>query len=294
MSGQLIRDRNDVCFVPRFPFVDGTTYDVLLDGVACITLVRPRQALISTTEVLSIHPTAAEVPRNLLRLYVYFSAPMSEGFAAECVRLEDAVGQRTLGALLVMSDELWDAHHRRLTLLLDPARIKRGLVPHQEAGYALQLDKVFCVVMDVGFHDARGAYLRREARRWYRVGADERRHVDPGNWGLTIPDAGTFESLTVNFDRPLDHGLLQRCVSVLAPGGRLVDGAIEIGPEERSWRLQPTVAWAVGRYRLVVNPILEDLAGNSLVRVFDRDLDNSDYSPNDGQPVAVEFSVGCL
>ena len=85
------------------------------------------------TEVMAIYPTAAEVPRNLLRLYVWFSAPMSEGYAARHVRLAGDAGERLAGALLP-GGELWSGDGRRLTLLLDPARIKRGLAAHREAG----------------------------------------------------------------------------------------------------------------------------------------------------------------
>ena len=90
------------------------------------------------TRVTGIYPTAAEVPSNLLRLYVWFSAPMSEGCAAEYVRLARDDGGNIAGALLPTEHELWDAARRRLTVLLDPARIKRGLVGHQEVGYPLR------------------------------------------------------------------------------------------------------------------------------------------------------------
>jgi hypothetical protein len=35
-------------------------------------------------------------------------------------------------------------------------------------------------------------------------------------------------------------------------------------------------AWASGPHQLVVDPVLEDLAGNSVSRVFDRDLSRSE------------------
>ena len=57
------------------------------------------------------------------------------------------------------------------------------------------------------------------------------------------------------------------------PGGQLVDGTPQIGPGEQSWQLVPRRAWAAGPHQLIVDPVLEDLAGNSVSRVFDRDLD---------------------
>ena len=42
-------------------------------------------------------------------------------------------------------------------------------------------------------------------------------------------------------------------------------------------------------YQLVVDPVLEDLAGNSVCRVFDRDLSRPEDDPGDGGPVRVNF-----
>lgn len=159
----------------------------------------------ATTEVLEIYPRAAIVPRNLLRLSVWFSAPMSEGSAAEHLRLTDDSGLPIRGALLPNENELWDAEHRRLTVLLDPARIKRGLAAHREIGYPLRPGATVRLVVDRGFRDARGNGLRSPGERAYQVGDDERRHVDPQAWALTIPAADTADPLQVAFDRGLDQ-----------------------------------------------------------------------------------------
>ena len=224
MAGQLVRDGADLCFVPRFAFLDGTAYTVTVEGATAATLVRARPGWTAATEVADIRPTAAEVPCNLLRLYVWFSGPMSEGYAAGNVRLADDGGCTIPGALLPGEHELWDASRRRLTVLLDPARIKRGLAGHREAGYPLRPGEPFRLVVDSGFRDAQGLPLRADAQRRYEVGGEERRHVDPASWVLTVPPAGTSEPVQVAFGRPLDHGLLARCLHVAGPGGELIHG----------------------------------------------------------------------
>jgi hypothetical protein len=290
MAGRLVRDGDDVCFVPRFPFVDGTSYTIAVAGATAAVLARPRPEQPATTEVLAIYPTAAEVPRNLLRCYVWFSAPMSEGCAAGHIRLVDAARNTAMaGALLPAGRELWSADRRRLTVLLDPARIKRGLAAQRQAGYPLHRGEPFRVVVDDGFRDARGRPLRRAAGRAYAVGADERRRVDPGTWTIRVPAEGTREPLEVEFGRPLDHGLLARCLHVTGSGGQPVAGWPEPGPEERSWRLTPRRPWAPGAHQLVVDPVLEDLAGNSVSRVFDRDLARPEDRPRQARPVAMAF-----
>jgi hypothetical protein len=289
MAGRLVRDGDGLCFVPRFAFLDGTAYTVTVEGTSAAVLVRARPGRPAATEVTGISPTAAEVPVNLLRLYVWFSAPMSEGCAAGQVRLARDDGSVVAGALLPAEHELWDASRRRLTVLLDPARIKRGLASHQDAGYPLRSGEPFRLVVDSGFRDAQGLPLRAPAQRRYEVGGEERRHVDPGGWSLTVPPAGTSEPLRVTFGRPLDHGLLARCLHVSGPGGQLVDGTARTGPGERSWQLVPRRSWASGPHQLIVDPVLEDLAGNSVSRVFDRDLARPEDQPRQARPVTVGF-----
>ena len=289
MAGRLVRDGSDTCFVPRFAFVDGTTYTVLVEGVATAVLVRPRMDGPASTEVLDIRPTAREVPRNLLRFYVRFSSRMSEGQAANRVRLVDDDGATMLGALLPTEHELWDADRRRLTVLLDPARIKRGLAGHREVGYPLRAGTSFRLVVDEGFRDTRGMPLRRCAERRYDVGGDARGRVDPDRWTLTVPLRHSLDPLDVVFDRPLDHGLLARCLHVIGPDSQLVEGTPTVGSEERSWTFVPRVAWTPGLHQLVVDPVLEDIAGNSVSRVFDRDLTLRRDEPRAARPVTVAF-----
>ena len=53
--------------------------------------------------------------------------------------------------------------------------------------------------------------------------------------------------------------------------GERVPGDTEIGDGETSWRFLPQEAWQPGRYQLVADTLLEDLAGNSIGRKFELD-----------------------
>jgi hypothetical protein len=294
MAGRFVRSRqgSGVDFVPRFPFVAGLTYTAIVDHEVVAALVRPRpdvQEGRAATEVVSVYPSAATVPRNLLRIYVSFSAPMREGCAAQHVRLVDDGGDALVGALLPTEYELWDAARQRLTVLLDPARIKRGLIGHRQAGYPLRSGSSFRLVISEGFLDAQGRALGKGFERRFQVGDDARGHVDPIRWTLAVPSPGTVGPLTVSFERPLDQGLLARCLVVVGPDGHAVVGTPEIGPEERLWRFAPRSGWVPGPHQLVVDPLLEDVAGNSVTRVFDRDLDHADDEPRPTDLVRLVF-----
>lgn len=292
MAGRLAVDGDDVCFVPRFAFMDGTPYAVSIGESTVAVLLRPAAHVVATTEVLSIHPRVEDVPRNLLRFYVAFSGPMSEGYARDHLRLVDKDATPLLGALLSTDYELWDGARRRLTVLLDPARIKRGLAAHRQAGYPIRIGRPFRLVVDPGFRDARGAPLRSGAEKRYGVVADERRRVEPAHWVVRNPARHTIEPLEVSFDRPLDYALLRHCLGVMGPDRRRVVGRGEVGPDERSWRLTPAAPWSAGPHEVVIDDILEDLAGNSVTRIFDRDRTRPTEAMEEKRPAAMTFFPG--
>jgi hypothetical protein len=300
MAGEFVVADGGVYFRPRFPFPAGASYTfVERDGspVApagpAVTIVRPALDRPTTTRVVGIHPSGRDVPRNLLRCYVEFSAPMSEGFAAGGIELRDADRDVPLpGALLGFEHELWDADRRRLTVLLDPGRIKRGLVPHQQAGYPLTEGMTVELVVGTALRDAGGAALAAEERRRYRVGPDVRQRVNPAAWTIQAPRAGTRDELVVGFDRPLDRALALRCLRVRPePAGPGVAGTPLLTEGEQEWRFRPSGEWPRGRLQIVVDHRLEDLAGNSVSRVFDRDLERRADDPAPARPVVLDVAV---
>ncbi len=299
VAGRFMAEGGSVCFVPRFPFAGGVRYSLLVksagdtEPAAVREIVRPLPDVDSTTEVVAIYPTAAELPVNLLRVYVHFSAPMSEGWAARAitVRLADT-GETLDDVILPPEPELWDARRKRLTMLLDPGRIKRGLVPNLEFGYPLVESTTVRISVDPAFRDATGKPLKAGAERSYSIGPALRSRIDPTAWRLTAPAAGSHDPLRVEFGRPLDHGLLQHCLSVQDAGGQAVVGKVEIGEGECGWSFTPDIPWDAGEYKLVVEPRLEDVAGNTPVRVFDRDITKEEDAP--GEPGAVVVSFACF
>ena len=296
-AGRLLVDAEAVWFAPRFPFADGVSYSLLVasgghaDGPEVWEIQRPSPETSSRTTVVAIYPTAADLPVNLLRVYVHFSAPMSEGWAARAIRVSrEDTGETLEDVFLPPEPELWDAQRMRLTMLLDPGRIKRGLVPNLEFGYPLVEDTTVRVAVDPSFRDAVGQPLRAGAERSYSIGLALRSRIDPTAWQLTPPAAGSRAPLQVAFDRPLDHGLLQHCLSVQDGDGSTVGGLAETGASERNWRFTPDNPWPTGEYRLVVEPRLEDVAGNSPARVFDRDVTKPEDAPGEWEAVTVGFA----
>ncbi|MYC31165.1 MAG: hypothetical protein F4X65_13925 [Chloroflexi bacterium] len=290
---------DSVFFVPRFPFVEGMSYSLLLYGTPSSgharvpevrNIRRPSREVPPTARVEAIYPDVSSVPVNLLKIYVQFSESMSEGRAERSIRVyREDTGEPLEGVFVPLDPELWDPERKRLTLLLDPARIKHGLVPNMEAGYPLIEGVPFRLVIGSEFRNAAGSPMLSCAERVYQVGPEVSERLIPNRWQLTVPPVGSRDPLLVEFDRPLDYALLQRSLWIEGPQGNPVAGGARSGNGESSWTFAPDLPWTEGPYRLVVAPELEDLAGNSPVRVFDRDITQSESASALADGVSLSF-----
>jgi hypothetical protein len=300
VAGSYAVDDVVVRFRPRFPFVAGLAYCARLDlsrfapdaAPVTVRFSLPAARTVPSTVVTAIYPTADELPENLLRLYVCFSAPMARGEAYERVRLLDAAGAEVEAPFVEIDEELWDPSMRRLTVLFDPGRIKRGLRPHAEAGPPLASGRAYVLAIDPAWRDAGGLPLKDGFAKPFRVVDADRTSPDPSAWTLDAPAAGSREPLVATFPEPLDHGLLQRVLWVRDAAETVVAGDVEIGDEERRWAFTPSAAWRAGDYRLEVEAILEDVAGNNLAQVFDVDPNAEGQRTNADDVVVLRFVVG--
>src|SRR5262249_35547553 len=158
----------------------------------------------------AVYPTSERVPENLLKLYLHFSAPMRRGEVYRRVHLLDAAGKAVDLPFLEIEQELWDAEGRRLTLLFDPGRIKRGLRPREESGRIRGEGKSYELVVDRDWPDAAGNVWTNGYRKTLRAGPPAQRQPDPAAWKVAAPRAHTLQPLTIDFPEPLDHALLGR------------------------------------------------------------------------------------
>jgi hypothetical protein len=286
--GRYVVSGNRVRFEPRFPFAAGVAYRVEVDTFALarrgasaagrtprLALVQrfelPSVARARTTRVTAVHPSSARLPSNLLRWYIETSAPMEPGSALEHVHLMDESGREVRAAFLALDQELWDPQRRRLTLLVDPGRVKRGVRTNLESGAPLIAGRRYRLVIDDEWVDGAGARLASGFELAFEAVEADRRSPDPATWRLTVPASGTRAPLVVAFGEPLDNALAARLLAVVDRTRSVVPGSAELGRGDSSWVFTPERPWAAGEYSLRAGGALEDVAGNNLVRVFDVD-----------------------
>jgi hypothetical protein len=257
-------------FRPRFPLSPGMHVRAVFqpsDGPRVVASfdIPTAARLDATTRVAQVYPSATVLPANALKLYIYFSAPMSKGDSWKHLHLlRDGVPVEY--PFLELDQELWDRDQRRFTVLFDPGRIKRGLASLAEAGPALEEGHNYTLVIDQEWRDARGARLAGEFRKEFRAVAVDRTPPDPKRWRVTAPRAGTAGDLVIRFPKPLDYALLQHEIEVTGAAGK-----VSVERDETQWRFTPDRPWRAGTYAIVIRTTLEDLAGNHINRPFDVD-----------------------
>ncbi|HEX7379319.1 MAG TPA: hypothetical protein VF278_19510 [Pirellulales bacterium] len=297
LAGEYTKLPDGLRFTPRFPLEPGMRYRAVYKGAGGTLekqfAVAPR-ADTPPARVRAIYPSAKILPQNQLKFYVHFTAPMSRGDAYRHFALLDASGAAVDLPFLELSEELWNPAGDRLTLLLDPARVKRDLKPRNESGPVLEIGKRYSLVVGRDFRDAQGRPLNAEFRKDFAVAAPDETCPRPAAWRLSAPTAGTRQPLVVRFGEPLDHALLARWIWVEDAAGQEVLGNGSSGDEESSWNFLPKEPWPPGQYKLKTDKRLEDLAGNSIARKFELDGRRAMPAGDENGAATVEFAVDGL
>jgi len=284
MLGGYSVEGNALIFRPRFPLSTGVGYRAVFPGGVFVVDAAAKPP--SSTRVEHIYPSADVLPANELKLYIYFSAPMSRGEAWQHIHLLESDGKPVPLAFLELDQELWDAGNQRLTVLFDPGRIKRGLVPTNEIGSPIVEGKRYKLVIDRDWHDGRGVPLVEVFQKTFAGGPSDRKSPEPKYWRVSAPKAGTPDPLIVDFPKSMDYALLQRMIEI--PG---FEGSIAISREETRWSFTPNALWKAGAYHLIADNLLEDIAGNHLDRPFDVDLLNAQRQQINTKTVSIPFIV---
>jgi hypothetical protein len=295
MAGTWTWAKGRLRFEPQFPLAHGVRYRAEYrpeKGPPLVSFFELPAAVPGTpTEVVQIFPSASELPENQLKFYVEFSAPMSRGGTYRHVVLRDAAGRVVDLPFLELDEELWDLSMTRLTLLIDPGRIKRGVKPQMDDGPVFQKGNAYTLTLQADCRDAEGRPLRAKFEKKFRIVAADRTPPDPRRWTIHAPATGSRAPLVVEFDEPMDQALALRLIGVVQGENARVSGDAALDREERRWTFSPDQPWQVGPHRLTIGSTIEDLAGNNIGKTFDVDLASGAPRRMTGEAVTVAFEV---
>ena len=128
-----------------------------------------------------------------------------------------------------------------------------------------------------------GLALDQNYSKSFVVGKRDETVPNISSWCLGTVKQDTRIPLSIQFFEPLDFSLIQSTITILDHNKKEVSGQFEILQEENGTEFTPANLWQRGEYIVHVQSRLDDLAGNNLLRPFDRDLKKG------SEPLAVEF-----
>jgi hypothetical protein len=284
MHGTYRVETNRIQFEPLFPLEPGVKYVTAFfadrmpgprtgGGPLVSTIFElPRAFAAPSGVVKQIYPSAGVLPENLLKFYVHFSAPMSRGHIYDHIHLRNETGKDVELPFLEIDEELWNPQMTRLTLFIDPGRIKRGVQPLEEIGPALEEGRRYTLIIDAQWQDGHGTPLKKSFEKVFLVGPPDREAVQPARWKIQPPTSATREPLRIQFGESMDHALASRVIHIIDDSGHGVDGRVELEDHERRWSFLPAQPWRRAAHSVLVQNTIEDLAGNNVGKAFEVDL----------------------
>ena len=199
-----------------------------------------------------VYPSGPVVPENLLRVSLVFRGPPD----AERLKVELCDADRKPLAQALYPQALWSSDGRILTLILDPGRVKTGLVAHEERGRAPTISRLLGLCVNSSL-----------AKQW-NVVAERNEPLRPQTWRMSLPQSGSREVFQLTVDAPLDRQALW-LIGIQFDGGFRISGRATWAHDETVWRFKPDRPWRAGSYTLRLHPDLEDPQGNRVDEAFE-------------------------
>lgn len=275
-----------ILFLPDVPLERGQTYDIYSGRTKVHSFTVAADPAATPPFVISSFPSCDTVPENLLKMYLVFDQPMREGKAYDYIHFIDRATNDTVkGAFLDLQPELWNEDQTILTLWLDPGRIKSDLIPNKTLGAVLKANSRYRLIVSHEWKSKSGLPMKSDYQREHVTRQRDSRKPDIKEWRVTAGD-----KIEVEVGENLDWSLLNSVISIWL-GDDQIDGTVEVQDCEKSFRFVPEKPLAPGVYRMDVEFRLEDLAGNSLNRLFETDVTAGNPASENKSIHSVEFTV---
>lgn len=221
-------------------------------------------------EVVGIYPSASKLPENLLRFYIEFNQPMQENNYLQYISLVDQTGKELKGVFLPSRFEYWNKERTKLTVILDPGRVKTGLLAHKQlGGRAIRSGQHYTLKIKGKWLALSGSILSETYSKTFEVIDEDMRKINLNCWGIALPKVNSKNEIKIYFERSLDHINALSLIRVTDQFNNPIQGKYCLSGQERVLSFTPSQKWMSGQYRVLVNTKLEDVCGNNLIHGFD-------------------------
>lgn len=242
-----------------------------------------------------LSPRTEFVPANFLKFYLTFPEKMERGVAFENLTLHHQIEPGKTKPVLepFREVELWDETGTRLTLWLHPGRQKPGVNLNVEFGPILESGKQYKLVVSDKWKTEKGEKLEMDSTFYVRAIAPVFRQPKPHKWELNVSRKQVSITPCWSWNPRIVDGLdamsFAKRITVRDAEGKnvpvIADGdSLTVSPLEKK-------PFSLGKYQLVVDSKLENLAGNSVARPFNVDLEKNPDFKERTEPVFLDFEV---
>ncbi|MEO0570962.1 MAG: Ig-like domain-containing protein [Bacteroidota bacterium] len=282
-------------FTPVLPFTNGASYQIkngeqLMGAFTVISKKNEKRP-----KVIAIYPSNDSLPQNLLKMYFVFSEPIQEvGNIFDLITITNDTKNENANAFLELPNQLWNKEHTQLTLWLDPGRIKTDLIPNKTKGLPLEEGNKYTVTIGENLKSSKGMALGQSYAKPFYVNPSDRTKPSLSKWSVVTPKENTRDTLKIIFNEPLDAILGKETITIKNANGEALSGRNELSKNEEEFHFSPDAIWVEGTYEIEVLSILEDLAGNNLNHLFDRNITSSEGVTNERSMSSkhIKFTIG--
>ncbi|MCB1233033.1 MAG: hypothetical protein KDN19_22500 [Verrucomicrobiae bacterium] len=260
---------------------------------------------------LRFEPDFPELPANHLKFYLHFGQRMERGDVFRYLRLIeiDESGREIAEVREPFREiELWDGSFTRLTVWLHPGRQKPGVNLNVEIGPVLEEGKNYRLEVSGKWPMENGEPLGESRSYRFRAEAPDSTQPDPNKWTIEIMDGVPV----LRTGDKLDAASVRNSIHCRKDGGReeftiqlttpdkttkasyaLNESVFELATPEEEFPLKALFPkpWQPGGYELIIDAKLEDLAGNSIARPFNLDIEKHPNFREQAEPVILPFRI---
>lgn len=275
-------------FTPLIPFQKGQKY-LAFCSTNKLEFKVPLPEDYVNPSVVKIYPSADTLPSNLLKFHLHFSRPMSRiGYTN--VELLDGNGKTIERAILKEIPELWNDDHVQLTIWIEPGRIKRGLGPNVELGPVLEENNSYSLFISGRFRDENGVELDQDYVKKFVAGEADREKLNVDEVVTKYHSEDKSNYLTVKFGEAVDFSSSIANLSIQGSSTQVIKGSWQLTNEDTEAIFTPESKLEKGHYEVLLNSVIEDLAGNNFVRNFDQEI-NEKLERDSKKQFRVSFDI---
>ncbi len=287
--GKTIIEDTKIYFIPMVSFGRGQQYTLAYGGqIEYFTINIPEAYQYLTVQ--AVYPSIKLLPANLLKWYIQFSSPINVTSIYNHIQVTDATGNIINRVILPLENALISNDGCLLTVWIEPGRQKRGLGPNKQLGPVFEKGKKYALVIKKQLKDAEGVTMQEDFTYDFEITEADRTQPDVNLWKVVPPEANTTSNLNIECLESLDYGSALHSITVINMAKKNIEGSWRLADHETRLVFTPLQPWQRGDYQIIVHSRLEDLAGNNLNRLFDREIVDTTID-HPSKKHTLEFSI---